>query len=278
MLDNHDINIPIKVEFVGHNNPYDFSTIHRHSYFEIILFDHANGKGVNIIDFNEYPIDQYSLHIVYPNQVHLMKRTQGDNGLVIQFTKEYLMTSPVNFQPEWLFLLQSNPMKKLKKGQFEKLFQMFSHLKGLIKQETAFRSQMIRHYFQYAIFNLLEMLNDGASAKSGGLALNFMLLAETHFRDKRIVSEYADMLNVSVKKLNTEVKTGLGKSPLQLMHDLLAVEIKRLMLAENYSQKEISYQLHFDSQASYTRFVSKYFGVSPSALKQLLKSSAEIAK
>ena len=132
---------------------------------------------------------------------------------------------------------------------------------------------MIRHYFQYAMFNLLEMLNDGLSVRSGNLALNFMLLAETHFREKRTVSDYADMLNVSVKKLNKEVKTGLGKPPLQLLHDLRAIEIKRLMLTGDHSHKEISHLLHFDSQASYTRFVNRYFEMSPSTLKQSLQSS-----
>ncbi|MEL6559629.1 MAG: helix-turn-helix transcriptional regulator [Bacteroidota bacterium] len=273
MLDNHEINIPLKVESVGYNNPYDFSRIHRHSYFELMFFDHATGEGINTIDFYEYPINKFSLHIVYPNQVHLMKRTSEDNGLIVQFTKEYLMTGPVNFQPEWLYLLQTNPVKDLNKEQFEKLFRIFSHLKDLTKQEAVFRSLIIRHYFQYAMFNLLEMLNDGLSVRSGNLALNFMLLAETHFREKRTVSDYADMLNVSVKKLNKEVKAGLGKPPLQLLHDLRAIEIKRLMLTGDHSHKEISYLLHFDSQASYTRFVNRYFEMSPSMLKQSLQSS-----
>ena len=74
---------PIEVRKIMHKNHYDFTRQHRHTYFEIICFEKGGGK--NMIDFVEYNVKDYSCHIVYPGQVHLLNRAPGSHGFVIQF-------------------------------------------------------------------------------------------------------------------------------------------------------------------------------------------------
>jgi AraC family transcriptional activator of pobA len=44
----------IKVRDIEHNNAYDYTKKHRHSYFELMLFE--QGGGDNLIDFVNYDV------------------------------------------------------------------------------------------------------------------------------------------------------------------------------------------------------------------------------
>ena len=269
-MDNHHIKHAVLTEKIDYKNPYDFSKIHRHSYFEMMLFEKVSGKGVNSIDFKNYPIQEKCLYIIGPNQAHLLERKSNDNGILLQFTKDYLVTNSVVFHAEWLFSLQANPEVILSEQQFTELSTSFLNLDLLINKKSSFNAQKVKHYFFYIIFHILEILNSQSTKKVSTIAIQFLGLVENQFKENRTVTNYAEQMNISVKKLNAEIKSSFGKTPLQFIHDLLAMEIKRLIQVENLSQKEIAYELNFDSPASYTRFVRKQFNCKPTEMKATL--------
>ena len=61
----------------------------------------------------------------------------------------------------------------------------------------------------------------------------------------------------------------------QVIHNRILLEAKRLLLFEEITHKEISYQLGFDSPPSFSAFIKSKTGYSPSELTQHL---AEIHK
>jgi len=111
---------PLSVENIDYVNPYDYKSLHRHSYFELLLFDRGYG-GKQIIDFNEYNIESETLYVIVPGQVHLMKRSFHENGMLIQFTKEYLARSVGPIYADCFYLLCSSPQIKLTRKEFLKL-------------------------------------------------------------------------------------------------------------------------------------------------------------
>lgn len=255
---------------IEHKPVYDFSSIHRHDYFEIILFENG-GRGSQLIDFKEYPISEKSLYVVMPKQVHLLKREKEENGIIIQFTKEFLQASLLPFQSDFLKILRKNPYTQLNSENFDLLYNGFTQLKELYFSEGEYKMHQIRHLFAYVFFQILEILPQKAdSSKQDALVDRFIDLAESNFKQMRLVADYAKMLNVSMSKLNSELKAKTGKTPLQIIHELLVLEIKSMLLAEDLTHKEISYQLNFDSQSSYSRFVQKHLGCKPSDLKEQL--------
>ena len=74
------------------------------------------------------------------------------------------------------------------------------------------------------------------------------------------------LLNTTEKKLSVISKKYLGLSPLQVIHDRLLLEAKRILLFENSSHKEIAFHLGFDSPASFSLFIRNKTGYSPSEL------------
>jgi len=82
------------------------------------------------------------------------------------------------------------------------------------------------------------------------------------------------LLDCSRDKLNLACKTAFGKSALELIHEELLLEIRRLLVLGELSLKEIAFALNFDSQANFSIFIKTKTGLTPSGLQSsILKNS-----
>ncbi len=252
---------------ISHVNEYDFSHVHRHEYFEIFLFETGN-QGYQVIDFAKYPLRPYSLYIVCPDQIHLLRRRADENGLLIQFTKEFLFTAIPRLQPDWLITLNSSPSLQLSQEQFQRTKEMVLRLQELLAINGPFGTPQTESFFSYSIFHILELINaSGSASPHDSLSMKFMTLAQHNFITERQVAYYATELGVSTNTLRRSIGSRLGRTPLEILHSMLLLEIKRLMTLNELSHKEISYQLNFDSPSSYNKFILKQTGKSPSEVK-----------
>lgn len=102
------------------------------------------------------------------------------------------------------------------------------------------------------------------------LANHFKLLVEKYFIEKRTVIEYAEMLHISSKHLTEVVSETFGRSPLQIIHDILLLEAKVLLGSTDKSISEIAYQLKFDDQSHFAHFIKKRTGCTPLELRKKL--------
>ena len=84
----------IKVRDIEHKNAYDYTKKHRHSYFELMLFE--QGGGDNLIDFVNYDVKAYSCFIIFPKQIHLLHRAPGSFGDVVQFNSSSVTSDKLN--------------------------------------------------------------------------------------------------------------------------------------------------------------------------------------
>lgn len=102
------------------------------------------------------------------------------------------------------------------------------------------------------------------------IANSFKLLVEKHFIEKRTVNDYAEMLHISPKHLSEVASEIFGRSPLQIIHDILLLEAKVQLKVTDKSVSEIAYLLKFDDQPHFTNFIKKRTGVSPQELRKKL--------
>ena len=87
-------------------------------------------------------------------------------------------------------------------------------------------------------------------------------LVDEHFRNKKQVQDYADLLHKSPKTLSNIFSACKLPSPLRVIHERLEAEAKRLLLYSNKSAKEIADILGFEDQASFSRFFKNMTGQS----------------
>ena len=90
----------------------------------------------------------------------------------------------------------------------------------------------------------------------------FYVLVDQHFKEKKQVQDYADMLHKSPKTLSNIFSTCKLPSPLRIIHERIEAEAKRLLLYSTKSSKEIADLLGFEDQSSFSRFFKNMTGQS----------------
>lgn len=96
----------------------------------------------------------------------------------------------------------------------------------------------------------------------------FNVLVDIHYKTKRKVSDYADMLFKSPKTLSNLFALYNQKSPQQIILERLALEAKRLIRFTNKQNQEIAYELGFNDPAHFSRFFKKMTHHSPTQYRE----------
>ncbi len=95
----------------------------------------------------------------------------------------------------------------------------------------------------------------------------FNFLVDMHFREKRKVKDYAELLFKSPKTLSNLFAIYNQRSPQQIIQDRIVLEAKRLLKYTDRSNQEVAYDLGFEDPAYFSRFFRKNTGLSPSDFK-----------
>lgn len=95
----------------------------------------------------------------------------------------------------------------------------------------------------------------------------FSKLVEAHFREKHSVADYAAMLHRSPKTLSNVFRTLGQPSPLEIIHDRIALEARRMLRFSDKPVKEISLDLGFSDAAHFAHFFKKKTGSFPTNLR-----------
>ena len=91
----------------------------------------------------------------------------------------------------------------------------------------------------------------------------FNLAVENHYRKHHDVAFYASLLHKSPKTLSNFFSLYNDKSPLQVIHERVALEGKRMLLYTDKTVKEIAFHLGFEEVTSFSSFFKKQVGQSP---------------
>ena len=253
----------LSVESLDYSNSYNYKTPHRHNYFEIILVN--EGEGHQFIDFQKYSLSKGSIYLVYPEQVHLLRRNQA-NGLLLQFKKDiFEFIFPIRHYD--LFFKQAELKLKLK--DFELLHQLFKQIEilNLNQDSTHLSFCKIYSYLEIILITLIENQSTGVFFDQVNFSAKFILAVGENIKTKRKVVEYAELLSLPKDKLTAICKKTFGKTPLKIIHEELLLEIKREMILNEASLKEISYDFNFNNPANFSKFIKSNTGKSASELK-----------
>jgi AraC family transcriptional activator of pobA len=251
-------------ESLDYPNAYDFNRPHRHDYFEIIFIE--KGGGHQLIDFDRFELKKGEVYVVYPGQVHLLRR-EGAQGLVLQFRKEifdYLL--PLKHQ----LLYFKKPQILLPEVVFDHLYHIAIQIKSLSNQRelTPFTSFIPISYLNTILLHLVEANYESSAEEQSHFAGQFLHMLSTNIRDKRKVKDFAEMLSMTPERLTDLTKNTFGKPPLKLIHEELILEIKRLIILHQLTLKEIAFELNFESQANFSAFIKSALGVTPTELQK----------
>lgn len=100
------------------------------------------------------------------------------------------------------------------------------------------------------------------------LVRQYNLLVERFYKKEHEVKFYAARLFKSPKTLANTFAKFESRSPLQVIHDRLMMEARRLLTNTGMPVKQIAAELGFEDAGHFTRFFKKNCGVSPTDFKR----------
>ncbi len=101
----------------------------------------------------------------------------------------------------------------------------------------------------------------------------FRVLLQRHYKEEKKVGYYADLLNVTQRKLTEMTESVLGKSVKELIKEKIISESTRLLKHSSHTISEIAYELGFSDEGNFSTFIKKNTEMTP---KELRKKYSEI--
>ncbi|MCT4637938.1 MAG: helix-turn-helix domain-containing protein [Bacteroidales bacterium] len=155
------------------------------------------------------------------------------------------------------------------KKSYQNLFDMFVEEFG---NRDNIQGEMLTVLLKRLIINCTriarkQLVNIVEVAPEFDIVRQFNLLVELNYKKMRKINDYAELLNKSPKTLANLFSKYSLKSPGKIIRSRILLEIKRFMLYSDKTDKEISFDLGFESPSNFSRFVKNETGVSPSVFR-----------
>lgn len=235
---------------------------HRHNYYHILYV--KKGFGRHLIDFKSYEIKPNSIFFVSPGQVHSMEINEYIEGYIISFNSAfYLLKDSVEKLLDYPFFhsISNVPVIYCSEGK-AKIEYAIDEIYEEYKLSKKGRNNILRALFEVFLIRASRLYIQPV-VNPVPIHLTFQLrkleaLIDTHFKKNKMLSEYAEMMYISPKHLNSMCKKGLNKTVINLIHERILIEAKRLLLFTNNSISEIAFELGFNDKSYFMRFFKKH--------------------
>lgn len=164
----------------------------------------------------------------------------------------------------------------LSDNQYELLCTTINEMEKEFQLQDSLKEEMLRILLKRFIISCTRLAKqtftpENTNEKNIEIIRQYYVLVDQHFREKRLVRDYADLLHRSPKTLSNIFATAGLPSPLRIIHQRIEAEAKRLLLYTRKSAKEIAFLLGFEDQASFSRFFSHQSGESVSEYRKKIR-------
>ena len=244
------------------------SEAHRHQFYEFFIF--IKGGGTHTIDFVEFPILDYSIHIITPGQVHQINRDKTSYGFVYMFDLVHFSQNK-NIE-DFLFdhacfdVNEFSPLYHFDKSFSETMMNISNQIWKDSRLASPLKNQLIISQLSLLMLYCMQSTlnkNGNNDAKHSDTYTSFRRLLNVNFKTMKKVKEYAMHLNVTEKLLNEIILQRTGENVSSLIFKQLILEAKRL-LKSGVPTKQVAYDLNFTDPAHFSKFFKTQTGFSPS--------------
>lgn len=234
-----------------------------------------------VIDSVPFTIEANSILSLTPIQ-YIQYVSGGDDVVVYQFNREFYCIKDHDQEVSCvgvLFFGNTNiPIIHLSTQEQQKFKILHQVFLDELETKDNIQAEMLRMLMARFIIKCTRLLKakEGITetAKNSKIELlrQFNFLVEQHFKTEHSVGFYAGKLFKSPKTLSNNFAK-LNRSPLQIIHERIVLEAKRLLVYTDKTAKEIAYEVGFEDASHLSRLFKKYTAMSPSDFKNTSKSA-----
>lgn len=147
-------------------------------------------------------------------------------------------------------------------------------IRQYIMQPLPLKNEILEQLYSVFINDLVsiqsfEKTRLSISRQSEEIFISFYTLLTHNYLGHRDLKFYADSLFITTTYLSRIVKQITGKTVMDCINELLAMEATRLLKSTALTIEQIAYQLHFATSASFDKFYKRMRGTTPLAVRSI---------
>lgn len=223
------------------------------------------------VDGRDHPLMPHQLFCIAPGHWRRLSIPDTAHGYYISFAPDFLLSG--NNWPE----SQEDHFAQLQildaSGYLQAELQMLIH--KMIRENNHYfqrKTELLKGLVQILMIHFSRQVQPVSTGhtdtREAGLIRQFMRLIRAHFMEKKMVSDYADILCVTANHLNRTVKKITGQTASHHIQQQVIREAKRMAIYSETSMKEIAYSLGFDNLAHFSKFFKNNSGESFSSYRK----------
>jgi len=220
---------------------------------------------------------------LYPEQITCttyLQKVQIDNGSsglkILVFNREFYCVhthdSEVSCNGLLFFGSSISPVLQLDEDEADRLRVLFDVLEEEFDEKDKNQEEMLRILLKRFIIRCTRMakeqiLKNDESQSDIDVVRRFNVLVEEHFKTKKSVGEYAELMFKSPKTITNVFSKYSEDSPLQVIHKRVIMEAKRMLLYTDKTSKEIGFELGYSDPAQFSKLFKNHTGKTTTEFK-----------
>ncbi|MEQ6120207.1 helix-turn-helix transcriptional regulator [Reichenbachiella sp. MALMAid0571] len=236
---------------------------HKHDgYHELIFL--SKGFGTHTIDDSVFDVKPLMGFNLKQGHVHCWDFSEIPDGYVILFKEQFISKYPTVINN--LFRIA----EKFELPQNSSLFILLEEFYKEFKKRR--KEEILGAYLNLIILKTLELTNS-TKAVSPPIVTDFYkfkALLNEHFLNLRLTSDYADLMNMSVHRLNSICMSAAHTTATNIIKQRILVEAKNLITHTSSSVSEIAYALNFSDASNFIKFFKSLTTLTPTEYRSKL--------
>lgn len=237
-----------------------------------------NHRGWVKADYDMQPT-KFQAHdhaVVYPNHILTAHESSDDYLCTLLVVSPHFLKILSQLHPKhYLFEYHYNTSLHLKNKQFETMLTCFKMLQTLSQLEYPGRDEMLIMQMDITariVRNIIrengkEMIHKETAVQQ--MLSRFHEDIVQHYRESREVRFYAELQNLTPKYFGTVIREATGIGVGEWIANYVIVQAKFLLRHQpNLTIQQVSNQLGFTEQTTFSRYFKTYAGMSPKEYRE----------
>ena len=226
------------------------------------------------------------LVIVPENMLYASSNVRGCIGYCIHFKTEFikpLLKDPLSSEFPF-FDMAAEHIINISDSEAEIIKHSFQDIIIEYEKFSPERDYLLKNFIHILLLRIREIYRPYVQkikenlTRSEKLANRFKQELEQEFITMRRVQDYAEKFHISSKHLSDVVMETFGKTPRDMINDMLLLEIKVQLGATDKTVSEIAHGLNFSDQAHLNHFMKQHSGLTPLEYRDYFSSNKKEAK
>ncbi|CAN5232378.1 helix-turn-helix domain-containing protein [soil metagenome] len=164
------------------------------------------------------------------------------------------------------------PILDISNGETESFKTLFSVLSEEFDNTGTGQEEMLRILLKRFIIKCTRLANqqivkNGEKQSDIDLIRHFNVLVEEHFKTRKTVKEYAELMFKSPKTIANVFSKNSEHTPLEVIHNRVIIEAKRMLLYTDNTVKQIGMDLGYNDPAQFSKLFKKQTGMTTTKFK-----------